>query len=151
MPIALLSSVAAALIASVTPVPSAPQAGPGLTGTLTVEVQNVRVARGHVRLDVCPQARFLKDDCPYSGSAPAVAGTTVVTVRGLPPGRYAVQAYLDENDNMKVDRALFGIPKEGVGFSNDVKVVFSAPKFADTVFSFTGAAQTIRFKLQYFL
>ena len=37
-------------------------------------------------------------------------------------GRYAVQAFLDENGNGEVDRALFGIPKEGVGFSNDAKI-----------------------------
>ena len=147
MTIALSTLIAAVLAPS--GIPAAPM--PALTGVLTIEVGNVRAAKGHVRLDVCPQAVFLKDGCPYSGSAAAVVGTTTVTVRGLPPGRYAVQAYLDENDNMKVDRALFGIPKEGVGFSNDVKVMFSAPKFADAVFAFTGAPQTIRFKLQYFL
>lgn len=126
-------------------------APPPTEGVLTVQVDNVRAARGHVRVDVCPQARFLKSDCPYSGDAPAVKGTTVVTVRGLPPGHYAVQAYLDENDNHDVDRALFGIPKEGIGFSNGVKVRFSAPKFADAAFQFAGATQAIRFSLQYFL
>lgn len=120
-------------------------------GVLTVEVDNVRISKGHVRLDVCPESLFLKDNCPASGAAPAHAGRTVVTVAGLRPGRYAVQAYLDENDNQKVDRALFGIPKEGVGFSNDAPINLSPPKFKDAAFDYYGGNQTIRLDLRYFL
>ena len=131
--------------------PLLPGLPPAAGGVLTVQIDNVRAAKGHVRVDVCPQAHFLKEDCPYAGSAVAVKGTTIVTVRGLPPGRYAVQAYLDENDNRAVDRGLFGIPKEGIGFSNDARILFAPPKFTDAVFPFDGTARTIRFKLRYFL
>ncbi len=124
---------------------------PPAIGTLTVEVSNVRAARGSVRLDVCPKSQFLTDDCPWHASAPARLGTTMVTVTGIPTGRYAVQAFLDENDNGKVDRALFGIPREGIGFSNDAKVVLGPPKFAEAGFAFNGVAQTIALKLRYFL
>lgn len=118
---------------------------------LTVEVRNVRVAKGVVHIDICPEAKFLKDDCPWSGDAPARLGVTQVTVAGVPPGRYAVQAFLDENSNKEVDRALFGIPKEGVGFSNDAKIGFGPPKFAEAAFQYTGGAQAIRLNLRYFL
>ena len=120
------------------------------TGTLTVAVDNVRAARGHVRIDVCTQATFLRSNCPYSAEAVAVKGLTIVLVHNLPPGRYAIQAYLDENDNHDVDRALFGIPKEGVGFSR-TRVRFSAPKFADAAFAYPGGESAIRLSLQYFL
>lgn len=120
-------------------------------GTLTVVIGNVRNARGQVHVDVCPEAKFLKDGCPYSSSAPSVAGATTVTVHGLPAGRYAVQAFHDENVNHKVDRALFGIPKEGVGFSRDARIGLGPPKFADAVFDFDGKATTIRLKMRYFL
>lgn len=115
-----------------------------------MEVGNVR-AKGNVHVDICPEALFLKDDCPYTADAPAQVGMTRLVVRGLPPGRYAAQAFLDENRNGKVDRALFGIPKEGVGFSNDARISFGPPKFADAVFTHAGATQTIRFNLRYFL
>jgi len=121
------------------------------TGTLTIEVANVRAATGHVRLDLCPETRFLSDNCPWHGSAPAQVGTTSVTVTGVPAGRYAVQAYLDENDNDKVDRALFGIPKEGIGFSNDARIALGPPKFRDAAFAFNGTSATIRLKLRYFI
>ena len=82
--------------------------------TLTIRVENVRNAEGVVHMDVCPKAQFLKDDCPWSGDAPAHPGETIVVVHGVPPGDYAVQGFHDENVNHKVDRALFGaIPKEG--------------------------------------
>jgi uncharacterized protein (DUF2141 family) len=121
------------------------------TGTLTIEVANVRAARGHVRLDLCPEGKFLSDDCPWHGSAPAQFGTTSVTISGVPAGRYAVQAYLDENDNDRVDRALFGIPREGIGFSNDAKIVLGPPKFREAAFAFNGVSATLRLKLRYFL
>lgn len=121
------------------------------SGTLTVRVTNVRNAKGVVHLDVCPRAQFLKDDCPWSGDAPAYPGETVVVVRDLPPGDYAVQAFHDENANKKVDRALFGaIPKEGIGFSRDAPVRLSPPKWDDAVFAFEGA-KTITLKMRYML
>ncbi|TCM16066.1 uncharacterized protein (DUF2141 family) [Novosphingobium sp. PhB165] len=118
---------------------------------LTVDVGNVRVSKGYVRVAICPESQFLKDDCPFSGEAPARVGVTRVLVHSLPPGRYAAQAFLDENSNGKVDRALFGIPKEGVGFSNDAKIVLGPPKFSEAAFHFDGAAQIIHFNLRYFM
>lgn len=51
----------------------------------------------------------------------------------LPPGDYAVAAIHDENGNAKLDRNLFGIPKEGFGFANNSHVTFSAPAFYKAV------------------
>lgn len=121
------------------------------SGVLTIDVGNIRIAKGRVHVDICPERLFLTDDCPFSGDAPAKAGVTRVTVRAIPAGRYAVQAFLDENSNGKVDRALFGIPKEGVGFSNDAKIGLGPPKFSDAVFSYDGGDHTIHFNLRYFL
>ena len=124
--------------------------GTDARGILTVDVGNVRIAKGVVHIDVCPEAKFLKDDCPWSGNSRAKLGETRVTVANLPAGRYAVQAFLDENGNGEVDRGWFGIPKEGVGFSNDAKIRLSPPKFAEAVFAFDGSARTIRLNLRYF-
>ncbi len=136
------------LTAAAPPRPPRPPQGSG--GTLTIEVNNVRIAKGKVHVDICPEAQFLKDDCPWSGDAIAQQGMTPVTVAGLPPGRYAAQAFLDENSNGKVDRAFGLIPKEGIGFSNDAKITTHAPSFADTAFTYDGSAQTIRLSLRYF-
>lgn len=125
-------------------------AGQGSSGQLHIAVDNVRAQTGRVHVDLCTQAQYLKD-CPISGEAAAHFGETVVTVSGLKPGRYAAEVYYDQNGNNKLDRALFGVPKEGVGFSNDAKIKLAAPKWEEVVFDYDGQDRTIRLKLRYFM
>ena len=125
-------------------------AAPG-TGTLVVEVGNVRSAAGNIHVDVCPQSRFLKEDCPFTTEAPAHLGTTRLLIRGLPAGRYAVQVTHDENNNHKVDRNILGIPTEGIGFSRDARIRLGPPKWDDAQVLFDGHAGTVSFPLHYFL
>ena len=125
------------------------QSAPG--GTLTIRMSNVRNAKGEMLVAACPQAQFLKETCPFNGSTPAHVGMTVVVLHGLPPGQYAVQTFHDENGNKKVDRNFIGIPREGVGFSNDAPIRMGPPKWADAMFAFNGAEQTIQLKTRYFL
>lgn len=121
-------------------------AAPSHAGTLTIQVENVRASKGHVHVDVCPEGKFLKPGCPYSGSAVARKGETVVVIPNLPAGRYAIQAYLDENDNGKMDFNMFHLPKEQFGFSRDFKGM-RAPKFEEAAFTATGAAQSLTLHL----
>ena len=116
--------------------------------TLTVAVDNVRVAQGVVHIDLCHENEFLKD-CPIGTDVPAVKGRTIVVLRGVKPGVYAVEATLDENHNGKVDRGLFGIPKEGVGFSNDAPIRLAPPRWKDAMFDLH-EDKTIALKLRYF-
>jgi uncharacterized protein (DUF2141 family) len=129
------------LLLSSAPPPGAP---------IEIAVTHVTHARGRVHVDICPQANFLKEDCPFSGEAPAVAGTTIVTVANVPPGRYAAQAFHDRNSNGRVDRAL-GIPTEPVGFSNDAPVKMKPPKWDDAVFTHGAERQRITLTLRSFL
>jgi uncharacterized protein (DUF2141 family) len=125
--------------------------GQAPAGTLIVDVTNVRNTQGRVHVDICREANFLKDDCPYEGFAPARPGKVVVIVTHLPPGRYAAQVHHDENLNNRVDRGIFGIPKEGIGFSNDAPIRLSPPRWPDAVFDYKGGAQVIHVKMRYFL
>ncbi|MGV3638849.1 MAG: DUF2141 domain-containing protein [Flavobacteriales bacterium] len=56
----------------------------------------------------------------------------------VPPGRYAVRTYQDENGNGQLDLGLFKIPKEGVGCSNNAQGVMSAPALKDMLFEVNG-------------
>lgn len=125
--------------------------GAAPVGTLAIQVTNVRDAKGVIHVDLCPQTQFLKDDCKLSGEAPAHIGTTTVTITGVPAGHYAAQSFHDENHNGKVDRGLFGIPKEGIGFSRDAPIRMSPPKWVDAEFAFPGAPDTITFRTRYML
>lgn len=147
-------SAAAALIAALS-IGSALHAQPGEAArteqtrgaVLRVMVQNVTSADGHVRVDVCTRSEFLSQ-CRYGGSAPATRGVTMVEVRDLPPGVYAVQAYDDQNDNHKVDRNVLGLPKEAVGFSNDAPVGVHGPSFKNASFTYSGGEQTISLRIR---
>ena len=119
-------------------------------GSIEVAVTGVRAAKGNVHVDICDQATFLKD-CRWSGTAPAVAGTTIVIVRNVPPGRYGAQAFHDKNSNGDIDRGWFGIPLEGVGFSNDAKIHMAPPRFEEAAFVHDARDQYISFKLRYFV
>lgn len=125
-------------------------APPGAAHSLTVTVTNVRNATGHVRIDLCTRDQFLTDHCGWHGEAVARAGTTTVTVTGVPAGRYAVQAYHDENDNHDVDRAFLGIPREGIGFSNDAPASFGPPSWDKALFDVKDDT-AIKLKMRYML
>jgi uncharacterized protein (DUF2141 family) len=147
---ALAASLAASLAAPAARAQSADDAAAGRSNVLRVTVAGVSSSRGHVRVDVCSRTEFL-GECRYSGSAPAQPGATIVEVRDLPPGVYAVQAYDDRNDNQKVDRNLIGLPTEGVGFSNNAPVPFSGPSFKAAAFAYRGGEQSISLRLRRFI
>lgn len=124
-------------------------AAPARAADLTVWVTNVRRALGHIRVDVCSADEFLKT-CVHGGAAPAVKGITEVLVPDLPPGRYAIQAYLDENDDHEVDQNFLGVPKEGVGFSNDAPFGLGPPTFRRAAFLHSDGSDAVTLRLRYF-
>jgi uncharacterized protein (DUF2141 family) len=115
---------------------------------LTIAVAGIGAAKGKVSVLVCREAEFLQPSCAYSGTATATVGTTSVTIADVAPGRYAATAYWDANGNGKADRNLIGMPTELIGFSNDVVVHMSKPKFADAAFSHGATPQKIGFAVR---
>ena len=129
----------------------APSAGVGgATGTVDVIVTGLRSAKGHVLVAVCDRSHFLQETCPFHGRAQAEIGSVTVHVAGGPPGVYAAQAFQDENENGKIDRTLFGIPTEAIGFSNNAPMRFGPPSFDAAAFSLGSAGGVISFSLRYF-
>ena len=49
----------------------------------------------------------------------------------LPPAKYAIAVFHDENDNDELDRQFTGFPAEAYGFSNNVRGTFGPPELAD--------------------
>ena len=132
----------AALIAAV--------AIPGFAHAAMVQiaVTGVTQARGHVRVELCTESKFLTDACPIQGDAPAVIGSTLVTIADVPPGQYAVQAFHDVTDQGVVHQNLLGIPRESIGFSNDAPLRLRGPRFKDAAFFVGRQAQSITLKLR---
>ena len=74
---------------------------------------------------------------------------TEVDFTGIPPGKYAMVCYHDENNNGKFDENMLGMPKEGYCFSNNIKPKFSAPTFEQCVFDYQGGDQSIAIAMIY--
>ncbi len=60
----------------------------------------------------------------------------------------AIALLQDLNNNGKLDTNLLGIPKEPYAFSNNIKPVFSAPKFQQYSFEFAKENQLISISLK---
>jgi len=64
---------------------------------------------------------------------PALNEKVTYTFENLAGGTYAIKLFHDSNSNGKMDTNMFGIPKEGYGFSNNVGK-FGEPEFTEASF-----------------
>ena len=67
----------------------------------------------------------------------------------IPPGTYAIAVIHDENMNGKLDTNWLGVPKEGYGFSNDVKALLGVPSFSAASFEYNGGTLDLTISLHY--
>ena len=81
-------------------------------------------------------------------SVPAATPQTRMCIWVRGPGTYAFAVYHDANSNGKWDHKLLG-HIEGVGFSNNPRVVFSAPKFDQVKFEAGERETTLHLRMHY--
>ena len=99
---------------------------------LTIEVRGIRSGDGRVLVAVHGPATkdtFPSGDGVVGRRQPARPGAVRFVVGDLSPGRYAVAAFHDANDNGELDTNLLGIPSEGYGIGNDAGAAFGPPSF----------------------
>ena len=115
--------------------------------TLTVEVTNARSEQGFVSAALYQgAARWLENGAALRAERAAAGAKVVFVFSNLPPGRYAVSAYHDENGNSQLDRSLIGMPTERYGMSRDARGTIGPPTFDAAAFDLKGDA-TIRIQL----
>ena len=107
-------------------------------GEIKLELQGKGLAGNQIRVAVysanAPE-QFPSDEKFYRGTvSEATTDHLTVFVPDLPPGKYAVAAYVDNNKNGRQDKNFLGMPKEIYGFSNDARGMFGPPDFSEAVF-----------------
>jgi uncharacterized protein (DUF2141 family) len=117
-----------------------------------VEVAGLRSAKGSILICLTRDATHFPD-CnrdPAARRLTVAAASPVAHFPGLSSGDYAVALIHDENGNGRLDK-MFGVPREGVGFSRNPRLIFGPPSFADA--RFPVAAQPVEeiVRLKYFL
>jgi uncharacterized protein (DUF2141 family) len=117
---------------------------------LTVKLTGVRSSNGNLRAGLYREAEsFRKEEKALAIiSVPANSGENTLIFNDIPPGRYAIMAYHDENADGRLNLRLGMFPTEGYGLSNTPKV-FGPPKFDDSAFNVDAANTQIEIPLTY--
>jgi uncharacterized protein (DUF2141 family) len=76
-------------------------------------------------------------------------GQAVCEFTGIVPGTYAVSVVHDENSNGKLDTNFIGMPREGVGASNDARGHMGPPKFRVAAFPYAGGRLDLKIHVRY--
>jgi len=131
------------------------QAGNVKIPRLEVRVEGIKDLKGEIGVALWNSKLGYPTHLEHAYEAewiPVKGGETIMAAvfDTIPAGEYAVSVVHDTNENRKVDRSFFGFPKEGVGFSNDQKVVMSAPRYDKSKFPLVaGENKIIVIKLDY--
>ena len=115
-----------------------------------VTVQGVRSAHGYVVANVygADRRRFLEDNgWLYVWRDPARQGDETICLYLPAPGAYALVMYHDANANGVLDQGPFGLPREGYGFSNNVRPFLAPPSLRSA--SFVVAAGDTRLSIRF--
>lgn len=129
-----------------------PSNAPVGTASVELTIAGLRSAKGMVRACLTANPRFFPycDKDPASLKASVAAGPqAVLHFARVASGDYAMTVLHDENSNLKADMFL-GIPREGVGFSENPKLGMKAPSFDAARFRVGTGATAQHVTMKYF-
>jgi uncharacterized protein (DUF2141 family) len=108
---------------------------PAKKGDFLLQVKNIDSASGVLRVAIYNgEQNFLKAGTELTGATKLVDAKKdlQIAIPDLPFGKYAIAIYHDVNNNGKLDKNYLGIPTEPYAFSNNPKVKWRSPTFAET-------------------
>ena len=114
-------------------------------GDLIVNIEGVPNRNGTLASALFSQQESsgFSEGAPMRGDWIAIPGASFPLVFDhLPPGRYAVIVYHDENGNRSLDKGIFGQPMERWGATNNVRHTFSGPTFNESSVVVTAGQRT---------
>lgn len=109
----------------------------GKSGTIIVNITDLKKPVGMLGISLHNSKKGFpgKHDQAVANLAKKITGTAEqVVFENIPHGSYAISVVHDENSNGKLDKNFIGIPKEGVGVSNNPKIGIGGPKFDPCAF-----------------
>lgn len=134
--------------------PGLSQVQPSADNLIHVDISGLRNDKGQVLCSLFSSAASA--DFPKKGEKALARakshishGQATCEFPGVAPGTYAVSVFHDENSNGKLDTNFMGIPREGVGASNNAKGHFGPPKFDAAAFRFSGGRADLKITITY--
>jgi len=130
-----------------------PESVPG-NNVIHVEISGLRSDQGQMLCALYSSAQaeaFPKkaDKAVARLTAKIAERQAVCDFTGVAPGTYAVSVVHDENSNGKLDTNFIGMPREGVGASNDAKGHMGPPKFSAASFRYEGGRMDLMIRVKY--
>jgi uncharacterized protein (DUF2141 family) len=122
------------------------------TGSIRVTIGNLRSTTGLVGVALYDAKKGFPDkpERAIHGRSVRADGMCVVVFDDIPYGTYAVSVLHDENSNLKMDKTIIGIPKEGFGTSNNPKIRRGPPSFQESSFPLDRQNVALRIDMNYF-
>ncbi len=120
--------------------------------SFTVSVDNIRNTKGTIKICLFSEREGFPIYTEKAISCRSVRikeSSITYTFADIKPGSYAVCAFHDENNDKKINTNLIGMPKEGIGVSNNAKGHFGPPKFEDAKLNISGDNTIINIQLSY--
>lgn len=119
-------------------------------GNIIVTVTNIKNTNGYVKIALMNKEKQFKEKNYFrKAKAKIVNNTSIYTFKNIPHGEYVISCFHDEDNDNKIKTNFIGIPKEGVGLSNNPKMKFGPPKFKDGVFILKNKNKQIKISLVY--
>lgn len=117
------------------------------SSTINVEISHIKNQKGSLVIGLYNIEETFPIKTEEYRSLILDANATILKgqFKNIPNGTYAIALFHDENSNEIMDKNFLGIPKEGYGFSNNVKAIFSAPSFDEAKFELN---ETIDIKIE---
>ena len=119
-------------------------------GDLILELHAKDISGQTLMVDVCnSETEFLSDKKQFrSIKINATSDIATVIIKDIPSGKYAVSAFVDSNQDGKLNKNSLGKPTELYGISRDARSLFGPPSFTESAFELSDgtATQTIHLK-----
>ncbi|MCC5940124.1 MAG: DUF2141 domain-containing protein [Balneolaceae bacterium] len=122
------------------------------TGTIIIQLESLDNQNGVILISLYSDEKGFPDEWEKafrSEIVPVTAELREIRLDDIPHGTYALAIVHDENENMKLDTNIFGVPREGYGFSNNARGRFGPPRFSDTLFTLDSESYLHQIRLIY--
>lgn len=106
------------------------------TGTIKIEIQGIESSKGILQIGLYNSLDDFPDfEKSFKGASPKpITSGVVYSFENISAGKYAIALWQDENEDKKLNKNMFGVPKEKYGFSNNVFGSFGPPDFTEASF-----------------
>ncbi|MEH2456641.1 DUF2141 domain-containing protein [Nostoc sp.] len=122
-------------------------------GQLTIEIDGLKNKEGQVCASIFASSEGFPSDRDHvlQKQCTKITDTPlIISFQNLKAGIYAVAVFHDQNNDYTLNSNIFGIPKEGFGFSSNPEIRTRAPKFSEAAFLVAGPDTNIQIQLKYF-